>query len=244
MFSITKPPDWCQLPLYKKVEIYSHKIGRTYAPYVDKLMAKEIVKKLCAERIKVAPVVRILTSCDDIKQQDINSGHLIKAAHGSGWYIDMALIQDLVQIKKLLFGWNQVFSSTENQYKFIKPRFFIEDKIVCKYKGKTGNAHDAKIHCFHGQPKIIFIRKDTVLRNYYDTLWNPLMPLEFEFDKPENLDEILSLASILSGQFEYVRVDFYMGVDGIYFSEFTFTPHGGKQKLSDEVEEVYGRLWV
>ena len=243
MFSIKKPPDWNQLPLYKKVEIYSKLIGSAYSPYVDKLKAKEIVKKLCDDRIHVAPVIRILKSCNDVSEKDINSGHLIKAAHGSGWFIDMALIQDLNQIKKMLFGWNQIFSTTENQYRFVKPRFFIEDKIVCKYKGKTGNAHDAKIHCFHGQPKIIFIRKDATFRNYYDTSWNPLMPLEFEFDKPENLDEILSLASVLSAQFEYVRVDFYMGVDGIYFSEFTFTPHGGKQKLSDEVERAYGRFF-
>jgi hypothetical protein len=34
-----------------------------------------------------------------------------------------------------------------------------------------------------------------------------------------------------------------MGIDGIYFSEYTFTPHGGKQRLSNEVENKYGKLW-
>jgi hypothetical protein len=56
--------------------------------------------------------------------------------------------------------------------------------------------------------------------------------------------EIMDMCKTLSKPFEYVRVDLYMGTDGIYFSEYTFTPHGGKQRLSDTVEITYGKLWT
>jgi len=44
-------------------------------------------------------------------------------------------------------------------------------------------------------------------------------------DKPAHWDEMIRIASELSAPFDFVRVDLYDLPDGIYFSEFTFTPN-------------------
>ena len=52
-------------------------------------------------------------------------------------------------------------------------------------------------------------------------------------------------AEILSKPFEFVRIDFFIDrKNDIYFSEFTFTPLGGKKYYSDEIELKLGKLWT
>jgi hypothetical protein len=55
---------------------------------------------------------------------------------------------------------------------------------------------------------------------------------------------MIDIVKELSKIFEFVRIDLYLSKDDkIYFSEFTFTPHGGMQFFSDEQELEYGKLW-
>ena len=81
-------------------------------------------------------------------------------------------------------------------------------------------------------------------RNFYDINWIPIKPIEFEFEKPELFDDIINISRLLSTPFEFVRIDLYIGIDGIYFSEFTFTPLNGKQEFSDKKEIEFGKYWV
>jgi len=240
---LQKPANWSSLPLYEKVKIYGLQLTKDYGPYVDKIAVKSLVKQLCPQ-IKIPKVIRQLKGPTDIFLRDLNDSYLLKATHGSGWLIDLATNKDLYKIKETLLSWNKTYSQAEIQYTYLKPRYFLEEKIDCVYSGKTGNAHDIKVHCIHGEPYFLLFRKDQQLRNYYDINWNPIMPLEFNAEKPKNFDKILMYCRQLSKPFVYVRVDLYVGVDGIYFGEYTFTPHGGKQRLSTEVEKKYGLLWT
>ena len=54
---------------------------------------------------------------------------------------------------------------------------------------------------------------------------------------------IINISTKLSKPFEFVRIDLYIGIDGIYFSEFTFTPRNGKQEFTDEKEIEFGKYW-
>ena len=49
--------------------------------------------------------------------------------------------------------------------------------------------------------------------------------------KPEQLEEMLSVADKLTGSLGYARVDFYIHEDKLYFGEITLTPVGGRLKL-------------
>lgn len=89
IFKIDKPENWSVLPLYKKISYFNNVITNDYAPYVDKILAKDIVYNICGDQIKIPKIIRILKNPDDIHDSDINDNHLVKASHGSGWLIDL-----------------------------------------------------------------------------------------------------------------------------------------------------------
>jgi hypothetical protein len=245
-FKFNKPPDWNSLPLYKKIAYYKTILNENYAPYVDKLVAKKIVKDLCGDKIKVANVIRVLNGPNDLKHSDLNSNYIIKSSHGSGWNINITESTNLTNSIRLLHSWNKSYSLIHNeaQYKYIKPRFFIEEKVNDKSLGKNGVADVYTFRCIQGNPISINI-KHLGLFNKYDIEFNDIDKPQFYIEKPVELDRMIELSKILSKPFEFVRVDFYLDKNSdIYFSEFTFTPNAGYPFYSMEVEERLSSLWI
>jgi hypothetical protein len=243
-FRISKPSGWSKFPLYKKIKYYARCMGPKFSPYVDKLNAKNIVTKKCP-KLKTATVIRVLTDPSDIHVSDLKPHYYLKASHGSGWNIDLKgkTIRDIIQIRRSLESWNKVYSEKEKQYLYIKPRFFIETKVNDKYTGISNKANVFMVRCIYGKPVSIGVVMNS--KNYlYDTDWVQKDNFDETIPKPDELPEILEYASILSKPFEFVRVDMYIGVDGIYFSEFTFTPAGGTRVFSLTTELDMGRSWV
>ena len=128
-FSFIKPINWKKLPLYKKIQYYSSQLDGRFAPYVDKIEAKKIVKNICGDDISVASIIRILDNPTDISETDLNVNNMIKASHGSGWNINISHETTVNSVKPMLLRWNRSYSITERQYTYIKPRFFIEQKV-------------------------------------------------------------------------------------------------------------------
>ena len=239
-FSIIKPFNWKKLPLYKKIQYYSTQLDERFAPYVDKIEAKKIVKNICGDDISVAPIIRILDNTSDISEIDINVDNMVKTSHGSGWNINMGSKTTVNSVKLMLPRWDKSYSITERQYTYIKPRFFIEQKV----NGPTGNADVFMFRCIHGQPVSIGVKRGNI-QNSYDINWNPVAKVQIEnVEKPNHLDKMLSLARLLSSPFEFVRIDFYYVGGVIYFSEYTFTPAAGAQIFPMNLEEEFGAMWV
>ena len=66
---------------------------------------------------------------------------------------------------------------------------------------------------------------------------NSVIPLE----KPILLEEMLSLSKILSRDIPFLRVDFYIIENKIYFGELTFFPASGMSKFEPkEWDETFG----
>ncbi|NCW28114.1 MAG: hypothetical protein EBV83_07475 [Verrucomicrobia bacterium] len=64
-------------------------------------------------------------------------------------------------------------------------------------------------------------------------------------ERPKHLERMIKISERLSALFEFVRMDFYIDhMDEIYLSEYTFSPMGGIQVLSDELEKSLGALWI
>ena len=258
-----KPKNWNSLPLYEKVKYYSNTLDQKYSIYVDKLEAKKIVTEMTNGEIKVPKVIKELKNINDIKESDINPNHLLKASHGSKWNLDFKTTTNLNDIKKFLIDHNKVFLyfEYEKQYLYLKPRFFIEEKINDFLTGISGKAAVFMIRCIHGKPISIRVKfeinknifgKTTFVSLLYDTNWNyiPQKNLAPQFrhlrmNKPINLDIMLKNSEILANRFEFVRLDYYIDKNNdIYFSEFTFTPSAGKIILDPETEMELGKYWT
>lgn len=82
---------------------------------------------------------------------------------------------------------------------------------------------------------------------YFNTEWQPLpfrkgYPLyDQPIPKPNNLDEMMSLAKILAENLPFVRVDMYIINNKIYVGELTFYPSAGFSKFDPpEWDDILG----
>jgi len=241
--SKVRKPGWDNLPLYKKILNYRNELTQLHAQYTDKINAKSIVKNVCGSIVKTAKIIRILENTNDLHSTDINPDTFLKAAHGCGWIVDLAQPNALQKGKLALKQWDRTFSYEEKQYTFIKPRFFIEEKVHCAHFGKKTMALDIKVNCFYGKPVFLSVQTPDKKRNYYTLDWKHVLPPEFHYERSNDMDILIEAAALLSKPFEFVRMDFYIGIDGVYFSEFTFTPKNGQRRLPEELELEFGKNW-
>jgi hypothetical protein len=244
-----KPNNWNDLMCCEKINIYKSFLNKEHSEYTDKLFAKKLVNDVCGDKIKVAKVIKVLKSYDDLDQNDLDPKYIIKSTHGSGWNINIKENTDINTCKRLLKSWNKCYSQTEKQYTYLQPAFFIEEKINDKILGNTGEAIVYMIRCVRGNPISIGIKHGSYMNNY-DINWNPIdsyaqkIPIDLLLNEnASKFSDMLHYASILSKPFEFVRMDFYLSEKDIYFSEFTFTPNAGKQVFTKEVEYMLGKLW-
>ena len=99
---------------------------------------------------------------------------------------------------------------------------------------------DYKVYCFNGKAKFILVcvgrEKDGHPKFYFfDEKWNLARinkdsknaPEGFSLEKPVCFDKLLNYAEKLAKPFPFVRADFYIVKDKVYFGELTFTPSGG-----------------
>ena len=208
----------------------------------DKYLVRGWVKEKIGEKYLI-PLLGIYNKFEDINFEKLPNQFVIKCNHGKGYII---IVKNKYQLnlneaKKKIEKWMNINyayqSSIELQYRDIKHKIIIEKYI------DDNNLHlkDYKISCFSGRPNFIWIdsEKNSVKRrNLYDLNWNQLPykvnPTYSTFPspkKPKYLKKILRLASILSNNFAYVRVDFYIIHDKIYFDEMTFTSFNGNENI-------------
>ena len=245
-----KPSTWPQMNLSSKIKWTLRNMNPHFGPYVDKIVAKEIVKELCPE-VKTAPIIRILSSWSDVKKEDLNPKWMIKGAHGCKFNVNIQPRMPLEIVLEKLKRWNMKYMpQIEGQYAFVEPRFFIEEKIDALPDGPDGNAMTVILRCFHGQPATISFGHNN-RRNHFDLNMNPMsvahIPYALPMPKAETMKKIIEYPKKLSAPFEFVRVDFYVGRDPeetIWFSEFTFSPNAGSPTYTPDIDLEMGKLWT
>ena len=122
----------------------------------------------------------------------------------------------------------------EWHYKEIEKKLLVEELIKTK-DGKAPN--DYKIFCFNGEPTFLFVVTDRAKNCYFDFFdlnWNHFDCYQgYNYNnpntpqKPDNFEEMLNYARVLSKPFPFVRVDFYNENGKIYFGELTFFHDAG-----------------
>lgn len=167
--------------------------------------------------------------------------------------------RDFIRTFNFMLKQNYYYGSREWNYKNIETKIIAEKVLY----DRNGNLPlDYKFMCFSGEPKIMYLSKDTCdveghhsgklqKLNYYDMDFNLLeisgagmQNISEKIEKPSTWEEMKEYAAILSKPFPFCRVDFY-SVDGkVYFGEITFYPTGGCQDLKPEKWEKTLGEWI
>ncbi len=202
-------------------------------------------------------LVKHLSSYNSASEIDLNTlpdKFILKSNWGSGaqYIVEDKCKASFDKIKHCARLWlascsNHYYSAFEYSYKNIKGKVICEELLDFEYK--------LEIHCFNGKPKFIWTVFDDKTQNtsadFRDLEWN-IMPLAHKYpnttrniEKPSCLDEILDLATKLSADFPFVRIDFYKTKDSYKFSELTFFPWAGLYHFTPiEYDEIFGELLI
>lgn len=222
-----------------------HDRNDLYTQCADKYLVRNYIEEKIGSKYLI-PLVSMTENNKDINQDNLpNYPVIVKTTHDSGgtFIIQDKKTFDFKKLRRELaqrLKNNFYYLNREWEYKNIKPRIIVEELL----KDDSGNKqlNDYKIYCFHGKPmfiQTIFDRGVETKEDWYDTDWNLLdvyyfSPLKKHVERPQVLEELLNIASKLSQDFPYVRVDLYVVNGQVYFGELTFRPYGGFMKFIPE----------
>lgn len=224
---------------------------------VDKYLVREFVKSKGLEDILV-PLIGKYNSIDEVEFEKLPDSFVVKTTHGGGG-LNVVICPDkskldIVDVKqKLYFEPYKVKKSSmgrEWAYVGLVPGIVVEELLVNKENPEAG-VNDYKIFCYNGKPEFLVVDVDRYIghkRNFYKADWTRMdvssdcPQADRDIPKPENFDKMLDIASKLSEDFPFVRVDLYNVNGKIYFGELTFYPWSGYVQFTpDEVDFELGK---
>lgn len=188
---------------------------------------------------------------------------VIKPNHGSGMVEILSDTPDSrvkgMIIKRCREWLKKDFSveAGERHYHYILPRILVEKRIG------TGPElpADYKFHIFNqGEGKFEYVLQliynrscdnDQLSMSFYvNNLTEVHHQIRAEHhpdigSKTTLLDQALELSTKLASGFDYVRVDWYIDNQQVYFGELTFTPGAGLVTgLEKDLDKIMGQMWV
>lgn len=252
-FDLSNPVTMCEKLNWLKI----HDRKPIYTTMVDKYKVKEFV----GERIGEEHVISTLAKWDraeDINIDALPNQFVLKCNHDSGSIIvckDKAKF-DLEKAKKKLgesLRVNYYDLSREWPYKNIEKCIIAEPYMDAL--GKLDSI-EYKITCCNGEVKFVTICQG-IAHSSFDVRTNDHFTVDFQHmdwyvnykpakirpSKPKQWEEMIDYATKLSSGIPYVRVDFYVIDDVVYFGEFTFFTWGGfMQFVPENMDKELGKL--
>ena len=251
--NLNNPKTFNEKVVWKKIYDRNPLLPKVADKYKVRDFVREKLGKMEADKFLI-PLVFATDKPETIPFDSLPEEYIIKPNHSSGRNlfineqsgIDYQVI--INQCRQLLdedfhYFWH------EWAYQEIDRKIVIE-KIMRDRNGELPN--DIKFHMIHGE--CVFIQVDSERftdhkRNLYDTDWQSL-EVEYgyeigkEFPKPKKLNEMLEIASKLSKDFDYIRVDLYDINNHIYFGELTNYPESGYRGFKPEkYDTIFGSKW-
>ena len=206
----------------------------------DKVLVRDYITKKIGEKYLV-PALGVYLAAEEINFEELPASFILKTNHGSGWNLICRdkLTFDKERAIKLFKRWlsfNAYYLSREKQYKNIKPLILCEELLEYEI-------YDFKFFCFEGEPTFVQIDIDRFSnhkRMFFDMQWRKLpFSIRYEIsDKtilaPDQLGEMISVATALSSDLEFCRVDLYIHHNQVYFGEITLIPGGGNEPFNPQ----------
>lgn len=227
-----------------------------YSKLVDKYEVREFISNSIGEEYLI-PMIGVWDSVDEINFELLPKQFVLKCTHDSGSVVVCTDKEelDVEKVKKKLniaLKRNYYYPSREWTYKNVKPRIIAEQYMV---NDSGEELKDYKFMCFNGEVKCSFVclnrySGNGLNVNFYDMNWN-LMPFERHYpcskikvEKPTKFEKMVELATILSQEIPFVRVDFYEINGSIYFGELTFYPGAGYEEFTPEEYDYILGSWI
>lgn len=223
---------------------------------VDKYSVREYVASKGLEHT-LTDLYGVYDKFSDIRIENLPNQFVIKTTNGGGG-INLVICRNknnfsIDDSKKLINEWmvpKKIGGGREWAYYGLKPKIIIE-KYLVNEKNPEAGISDYKFFCFNGKPKFLVVDIDRYIdhkRNFYDTKWN-YIDVESDcpnfgdtINKPEGLEEMLKVATSLSEDFPFVRVDLYYVNNKVLFGEMTFYPWSGYVAFQpDEFDFTLGK---
>jgi hypothetical protein len=208
----------------------------------DKYLVREYVKSKGLEDILI-PCYGVYDSFDEIDFEKLPNQFVVQTNFGCGhiWICKDKASSNIEKWHKRFDEWMAIrdfgWESGEWQYAEIPHKL-----VVTKYLDSLGaiSVNDYKFHCMHGQVYGCFAAYDripggdhAVQFDHYDINWNltdgilpSYHPKRRLIPKPQCFGRMIEIASTLSADFPYCRVDLYEVEGKVLFGELTFTPQG------------------
>ncbi|MFR1882878.1 ATP-grasp fold amidoligase family protein [Blautia sp.] len=222
----------------------------------DKLLVRDYVRDKIGEKYLI-PLYGSWDSFEGIDFDALPDKFVLKCNHDSGGLVvcqDKSKLNRKKAKKKIEKSLKANFYviGREYQYKNIIP------KIICEqFISEDGTVpNDYKIYCFNGKPDVILVCRDRFSKNshraaylFFDQNWK-FLPLNKgdesvtnpDVPKPENLDEMIEIARVLSQDFVFSRIDLYNIRGKIYFGEITLSPNSGfDPDITAETDAMFGK---
>lgn len=237
--------------------LYDHNSQFTFL--ANKINAKLYISRVIGSQY-VVPVIGTYTEFDKIDFDKLPLSFVLKCSHDSESSIvcNNKMFFDKEEARKKInfcLKRNMYYTTREKHYRNIVPLIICEQYLnVYNNKERDTTPELYRIHCFDSRP--VFIEVDFTdsdgkeFVNIYNNNWerqnvtvghlNKLC----EVKRPNELDELLRLSKILSMEFDYVRLDWFIADGDLYFSEFTFTPCAGRMQFNTvEFDYYFGSYW-
>lgn len=231
-----------------------------YTTLVDKIEAKKYVASIIGEQY-IIPTISIWDRAEDIDFGKLPSKFVLKCNHDSGTGMCVCRDKTKIDTKAVRDGLskglksNYFIVSREWPYKNVKRQVFAE--VLMEQTGYK-DLIDYKWYCFGGKVhycQVIQNRSSNETIDFFDTEWNHLNFIgliglssrvshaEIRPNKPINLHEMIEIATKLSKDLPFSRIDLYEINKRVYFGEITFFPLSGFGAFDpDEIDFELGKL--
>lgn len=227
-------------------------------PLYNILVDKLTVKQWVADKIGAQYVSETYDSWDRVESislENLPNQFVLKTNHDSG---GVAICRDKSSFdfdaaKRVLrrhLNSNYFWWTREWPYKDVTPMVMAEEYL--EDEGLDTGLVDYKVTCFNGNPRLIEVHRGRFGEhtcNYYDQDWNPVsidwagIPVSpVEVERPEKLEKMLELSSVLTRGIPQVRCDWYVLGDRLVFGELTLFNGAGLDPIDEKNDLWLGSL--